>query len=748
MDMDNLVNDMTLEEKASICSGLDFWHTKAIERLNVPAVMMCDGPHGLRKQKGDADHLGINESIKTVSYPTASALAASFDRNTLHRLGEALGEECQAEDVAMLLGPGLNIKRSPLCGRNFEYFSEDPYLTGELAASYIQSLQDNGVAACVKHYAVNNQETMRMSGDSILDERTLHEIYLPAFEAAVKKGRTRSVMCAYNAVNGTFCAENKMLLTDILRNKWGFDGFVVTDWGAIQNRANCIKAGLDLEMPGGSPIAANEIIGAVQNGSLDESTLDNAVRNILRFVNESVNLRKPGAKSNITQNMKLAAELEQECAVLMKNENNILPLKKTAKVAFIGEFAKKPRYQGAGSSHINVAYLTGALEAADGLNVTYAQGFHAKPVDNDTMLLDEAVKTAKQADYAVIFAGLTNQYETEGVDRKTMDMPENQNKLIEAVAAVQSNTIVVLHTGSPVVIPWLDKVSAVLCVYLGGANVGTATVSLLYGDACPSGKLAETWPRKLADAPAYFNFPGEEGVTEYREGVYVGYRYYDKKQMDVLFPFGFGLSYTRFTYSDLKLTSKKINDGSQLTVSCKVKNIGAVAGKEAVQLYVCNPQNGVGRPIRELRSFEKINLEPGEVKEVSFTLDKRAFAYYEVKIKDWYAPSGEYVIEVGASSRDIKLSAAVQLEASSELPFAFSRNTPVMYLSKTAKGRALMQQMMAARGQEQSNVTNSLGEGSEEMVLAMTREMPLKAIAGFTGMPMEQLDGMIAELNS
>lgn len=745
MDIEKTMRELTLEEKAGLCSGADFSHTKAVERLNIPALMMCDGPHGLRKQESGADHLGLNASIETVGYPTASALAASFDRDVLRRLGEALGEECQAENVAMLLGPGINIKRSPLCGRNFEYFSEDPCLAGELAAAYIEALQSKGIAACVKHYAANNQETLRMSGNSVVDERTLHEIYLPAFEAAVKKGRTRGIMCAYNAVNGTFCAENKILLTDILRKDWGFNGLVVTDWGAIKDRVTGILAGIDLEMPGGAPESVAEIVEAIQSGRLDGKALDNAVRNVLNFVNESLEKRRPNAVIDRAKNMELSADLEKECAVLLKNDKAVLPLRKSAGIAFIGEFAEKPRFQGGGSSFINVPHPVGALEAAKDLAITYTQGYDPKATEDDAALVNKAVQAAKNADAAVIFAGLP--YETEGVDRKTLALPKNQNILIEAVAAAQPNTVVVLHTGAPVSLPWIDKVAAVLCVHLGGANVGTATTALLFGDVNPSGKLAETWPLKLEDNPSYLNFPGEDGVAVYREGIYVGYRYYDKKRMAVRFPFGYGLSYTAFEYSDLRLEKEKITDAETLTVTCKVKNTGAVSGKEVVQLYVRDIESEVSRPVRELKGFIKVSLNPGEEKEAAFTLDKRSFAYYETKIHGWHVESGMFAVEIGASSRDIRLSAQVEVTSLTELPILFTRSTPVGFLQKTVKGRAFMEQLMAAAPLNRDDALQVLGEDSTEMIQAMAREMTLGGLVIYGMMTGEQLDGAITMLN-
>lgn len=442
----DMISQLTLEEKVSLCSGSDFWHTKAVEKLGIPRVMMCDGPHGLRKQEGDSDHMGINKSIETVCYPTASALASSFDIEVLTKLGEALGEECQAEDVGMLLGPGLNLKRSPLCGRNFEYFSEDPYLAGELGAAYIKGLQSKGVAACVKHFAANNQETHRMSGSSNVDERTLHEIYLPAFESSIKKGRTRSVMCAYNAVNGTFCAENKELLTDILREKWGFNGFVVTDWGAAKDPVKGIAAGLDLVMPGGYDTMTVPVTTAIQNGEIAESDLDAAVANILQFVCDYMDNRKEGIVIDQKECAALSSSLASQCAVLMKNDG-ILPLDKSSKVAFIGAFAKTPRYQGNGSSHINTAHVISAVDAAETLDITYADGYRTDSDEINEELMKEAVDTAKEAEIAVVFAGLPDVFESEGVDRTTLDMPANQSMLIEAVAEVQENTIVYFTEG-------------------------------------------------------------------------------------------------------------------------------------------------------------------------------------------------------------------------------------------------------------------------------------------------------------
>lgn len=747
MDIKKLISEMTLEEKASLCSGRDFWHSQNVDRVGIPSAMMCDGPHGLRKQKGEGDHLGINESIETVCYPTASALAASFDKELLRELGETLGEECQSEDVAMLLGPGLNMKRSPLCGRNFEYFSEDPYLAGELGAAYIQGLQSRGVAACVKHFAANNQETRRMSGSSNMEERTLHEIYLPAFEAAVKKGKTRSIMCAYNGINGTFCAENKMLLNDILRDKWGYEGFVVTDWGAVKDRVKGIAAGLDLEMPGGMGTQDAAIVKAVQEGRLEESQLDETVERILTFIRDYLDARRPETVIDRKAMSEKSGDFAARCAVLLKNQG-LLPLDRSKKIAFIGEFAERPRYQGAGSSHINVPHAVGALEAARDMQIVYAQGYDVHQEERNDELLAQALEAAAQAETAVIFAGLPDAYETEGADRENMELPEYQNRLIREVAGVQKNVVVVLHGGAPMELPWIDQAGAVLCMYLGGERVGEAAVRLLFGEENPSGRLAETWPLKLEDNPSCLNFPGVDGQVNYREDIYIGYRYYDKKKMDVLFPFGHGLSYTTFVCSDLKLDQEVIKDTDTLTVTCRVKNTGSRAGREAVQLYVRQSQPHVSRPVRELKGFESISLEPGQEKEVRFVLDRRSFAYYEEKLHDWHVESGEYVIEIGASSRDIRQSGCVQVQGTGEIPVTFNYESTVGDLMKTAKGKAFVQQMMEKGGGAPAGNMEAMGEGSAKMMQNMMLEMPLRSIVSFGRMTMEQLDGLLAMLNA
>lgn len=735
-----LLGNMTLEEKAGLCSGRDFWRTKAVERLGIPNMMMCDGPHGLRKQVGEEDHLGINESIETVCFPTAAALASSYDAALLRELGETLGKQCQAENVAMLLGPGLNIKRSPLCGRNFEYFSEDPFLAGQLGTAYIQGLQSQGVAACCKHFAANNQETARASGSSQVEERTLREIYLPAFETAVKEGGVRSVMCSYNQINGTFASENKKLLTDILRDEWGYHGFVVTDWGAVKDQVKGILAGLDLEMPGGPGNQDKKIVAAVRSGALPEKKLDEAAGNVLRFVLEA---RAQQRKETycVEEDLKKAARMESECAVLLKN-NGILPIQIGKKVAFIGEFAEKPRYQGSGSSRIHSRRVISAREAAPA-DVVFAQGYHSAETEEDLTLWEEAMALAQNADIAVIFAGLPDSFESEGYDRTTMAMPENQNRLIQAVSEVQPNTVVVLHAGAPVEMPWAERTAAILNLYLGGDGVGQAAVDILYGTVNPSGKLAETYPRKLADNPSFLNFPGEKGIVSYHEGIYVGYRYYDKKQMDVLFPFGHGLSYTTFAYRDIQADKLRFADTDTVTVSCRVKNTGSVFGKEAVQLYVRDVYSLVGRPVRELKAFAKVALEPGEEKQVSFTLDKRAFAYYETEIHDWLVESGEFVIEIGASSRDIRQSITVFVEGTRELPVVYTRMSTLGDLLKTQRGREILK-MLKPEPSDEEKKADPLGAGNAE---AAHLDIPLTFAVSLGRITEEQLADILKELN-
>lgn len=611
----DLIAKMTLEEKAAMCSGADFWHTESCERLGIPASMVSDGPHGLRKQDDKADHLGVNESIKAVCFPAGCGTAASFNRDLLYHMGETLGNECQAEGVSVILGPAVNIKRSPLCGRNFEYYSEDPLVASEIAGSLIRGVQSKHVGTSLKHFLANNQETRRMSVNEIIDERTLNEIYLAAFEGAVKKAKPWTVMCSYNRINGTYAAAHHKYLTETLRDKWGFDGYVMSDWGAVNDRVEDLKAGLDLEMPSSMGVNDQLIVEAVQNGTLEEQVLDTAVERILNIVYRYNENRDTEAVFDLDHDHEVAKKVAEETIVLLKNEN-VLPLTEGEEIAFIGKYAKKPRYQGGGSSHINSHKITGALDAAEAAgntHIVYAQGFDDKEDKTDEVLLAEAVETAKKAKAAVIFAGLPDAFESEGFDRKHMRMPDCQNELIERVAAVQPNTIVVLHNGAPVEMPWADRVKGILEAYLGGQAVGGAEYDILFGKVNPSAKLPETFPKQLEDNPSYLAGFGEGDHVEYREGIFVGYRYYDKKKMDVLFPFGYGLSYTTFAYSNLCLDKKTMKDTEELTVSVDVTNTGDRAGKEVVQLYVADKESTVIRPVKELRDFVKIELAPGDI---------------------------------------------------------------------------------------------------------------------------------------
>lgn len=693
--------------------------------------MVSDGPCGIRKQSDAADHLGLNASVPATSYPTGSCMACSFDRELFRRSGEVLGHACQAEDLSVLLGPAINIKRSPLGGRNFEYLSEDPYLTGELAKNYINGVQSQNVGVSVKHFAANSQEYNRMSSDSVVDERTLREIYLSAFETAVKDSKPWTIMCSYNRINGTFAAENKRLLTDILRDEWGFDGYVMSDWGATTaDRVKCLEAGMELEMPGKNAANDKQIVDAVNNGTLDIKVLDTAVERILNIVLKYTENKQPETKIDFEADHEEARKIADESMVLLKNDG-ILPLKRSQKLAFIGKFAETPRFQGGGSSHVNSYKVTSALEAAKGLDVTYAPGYDTNTTESDKALLEEAQEAAKNADVAVVFVGITDAMESEGMDRRTLSMPKNHEALVKAVSEVQKNTVVVVMCGGCITMPWIDDVRGVLYAYLGGEAVGTATLDLLFGDVNPSGKLAETFPRRLEDNPSYLYFFGDEqNKTEYREGVFVGYRYYDKKNMDVLFPFGYGLSYTTFEYSNLTLDKSKMNDTDTLTVSVNVRNTGKVKGKEVVQLYVGMPESRTIRPVKELRGFEKIELEPGEEKTVTFTLAKRAFAYYRTDISDWYVESGDYTIMAAKSSRDIACTATVNVTSTTQIKRVYTMNSTIEEIMESPVGREILGKMMAQNPLAQADA-DDIGMG--EAMARMMAEMPLRALLSFGG---------------
>lgn len=752
MDIKELISKMTLEEKAGLCSGLDFWHTKPVERLGVPSVMVSDGPHGLRKQDTAGDHLGINDSIKAVCMPAACATAASFDRDLIAHMGEAIGDSCQHEELAVVLGPAVNIKRSPLCGRNFEYFSEDPYLAGEMSASYINGVQSRNVGTSIKHFAANNQEHRRMSSSSNVDERTLREIYFPAFEISVKKAQPWTVMCSYNRLNGTYASEHPWLLTDVLRGEWGFEGYVMSDWGAVSDRVAGVAAGLDLEMPSSGGINDKKIVEAVRSGKLDEAVVDQAVERILEITYRYLDNAKPETPWDQEADHQLSAQIAAECMVLLKNEG-VLPLSKEDDIAFVGEFAKKPRFQGGGSSHINSFKTTSAVEAAEGLKVTYAQGYSVDKDEATDEMIAEAVAAAKAAKVAVVFAGLPDAYESEGYDRTHMAMPACQNKLIEAVAAANANTVVVLHNGSPVEMPWIDKVKGVLEAYLGGQAVGQAVVKILFGDVNPSGHLPETFPVKLSDNPSYLYYGGEGNEADYREGIFVGYRYYDKKDMEVLFPFGYGLSYTTFACSNLRLSASEITDQETLTATVTVTNTGTCAGKSVVQLYVGDKVSTVLRPVRELKGFEKVALAPGESKDISFVLDKRAFAYWNTELSDWHVETGEFTIEVGQSSRDMEVCGTVTVNSTVALKKHYTMDSIYMDILADPKAaqvvKPLLDGMMKAFAPGADDATDAAKEAvSDAMGMAMVQYMPLRGAMSFGGgMTQDQMDALLAEMN-
>ena len=680
----DLISQMTLKEKASLCSGKDFWHLKSIERLGIPEIMVCDGPHGLRKQNSENKKVGIGNSYPATCFPTAVTTACSWDRDLIYRMGQALAEECLQHDVSVLLGPGVNMKRSPLCGRNFEYFSEDPELAGEMGAAFIAGVQSMGIGTALKHFAGNSQEMKRMTSNSIIDDRALREVYLRAFEKAVKKSQPWMVMNAYNLLNGTYCSENDWLQNKVLRDEWGFEGAVVSDWGAVNDRVAGLNGGNDLEMPSSGGINDAKIVEAVKCGVIDEDTLDERVDKLVDIILKGAANRKPGYKFDVKAHNLLSRQIAEQSMVLLKNEDNILPLKRAEGeyVAVIGAFADKPRYQGEGSSVINPTMIDSGRRAFNNspIDVKFADGYdRSGKRKNEDAYITEACNLAKNASKAVVFIGLTDDYESEGFDRTTMKLPDGHNRLVEAVSRVNENVIVVLQGGSPVEMPWADDVKAILNAYLGGQSVAPAIVDVLTGKANPCGKLAETYPICLKDTPTSFRYPDSKEDVQYRESIFIGYRYYDKVDRNVRFPFGFGLSYTSFEYSDIRLRKKNLTKGEGTKVTFTIKNTGDVAGAEIAQVYVGKPESRVFRAPKELKGFVKVYLEPGEEKKVSVELDDRAFAFWNTATDGWCVESGEYNILVGASSRDIRLEAAVKMKSEDDATIADLRESAGVY---------------------------------------------------------------------
>ena len=651
MNAHEQIKKLTLEQKAALLQGKTVWTTYAFEHADIPEIFLSDGPHGLRKQAGAADHLGLNASIPATCFPTAAGMANSWNLELAEELGRALGEEAAANDVHVLLGPGLNIKRSPLCGRNFEYFSEDPYLAGKMAAAYIKGIQANGVAACPKHFAVNSQELRRMAMDSVLDERTMREIYLTAFEIAVKEGKAKTVMSSYNMVNGTYANENKHLLSDILRDEWGFDGFVVTDWGADNNHTGGVRAGSNLVMPAPGADCALELIQSVKDGKIDESVLDERLCELLEVINSTTKAVSQAPKSfDAEAHHALAQKCAAESIVLLENDG-ILPLAGDAKVALIGDFARMPRYQGSGSSQVNPTKLNNLYDCliAAGIEFTaYAQGFDRRDPTPDQKLIDKAVTVAKKAEIVLLCVGLDEILESEGMDRAHMELSKSQQELIKAVCQVNKNVILVLSGGAPFVMPEKGTYRAAIHGYLGGQAGARAMADAILGNINPSGKLNESWPLSLEDVSSTPYFPSRERTAEYREGLYVGYRYFESAGVPVRYPFGHGLSYTEFAYSDIEVAPEG--------VSFTVTNTGARAGAEIAQLYVCCKNGSVYRPQKELKGFQKVFLSAGESKRVNIAFDDKTFRYFDTESNEWAVEDADYEICIARNASNVVLS--------------------------------------------------------------------------------------------
>ncbi len=746
LNIASLLAALTLEEKASLCLGSDFWHTAPIPRLGIPAVALSDGPHGLRKQPDEGDHVGISGSLPATCYPTASAFGSSFDPDLVRRVGEALGAEALTQGVAVVLGPGINIKRSPLCGRNFEYFSEDPLVSGVLGAALVEGVQSQGIGTSVKHYAANNQETDRLRVSADVDERTLREIYLPGFERVVTQARPWTVMCAYNKVNGVYASENPWLLTEVLRDEWGFDGLVMSDWGAVHDRVAALDAGLDLEMPPDLGVSDAAIVAAARSGELDEAVLDRAVARVLRLVDRALSraidvgeeaTARPGFDAD--GHHALARAAAAECAVLLKNDGDLLPLQPSAgdTVAVIGEFARTPRYQGAGSSQVNPTQVDNAvdeLQAAvpDGVRVVFAPGFGIGTPTVDAELAAEAVALAGRASVVVAFLGLPDADESEGFDRTHLDLPVNQPALVGRLAAANPNLVVVLANGSAVRLSdWEQHAAAILECWLSGQAAGGAAADLLVGAANPSGRLAETLPLRLEDNPSYLNFPGEHGHVRYGEGVFVGYRGYDALLPPVSYPFGHGLSYTNFEYADLTttLTGNAEDDTLAVAVTCTVTNTGQRAGKEVVQLYVTDPDSSVARPPRELKGFAKTaTLAPGEGQTVTFRLQSRDLSYWSVRQHRWVLEGGTFRLGVGASSRDLRLTTTIEATALPPTVELDGMSTLEECLAHPVGARLLRE---AVGVDENGRPRGILGD---EELIRVIGNFPIRTLAAFPGL--------------
>lgn len=776
MKHSELVNKMTLEEKAAILSGKNVWQTRDIKRLNIPSVFCSDGPHGVRKQAGEGDHLGLNASLPSTCFPTAATIANSWDTELAKSIGEALGEEANSLDVNVLLGPGLNIKRNPLCGRNFEYFSEDPYLAGKMAAGYVKGIQSQGVAACPKHFAVNSQELRRMAMNSVIDERTFREIYLTGFEIAVKEGKARTIMSSYNEINGVYANENKHLLTEILRDEWGFDGIVITDWGASNDYALGVKAGSNLEMPAAGLSSARELIEAVNIKRVSMEEVDRAVDQLLDVVLEFTGKdNKKITSFDKKEHHKLARRAAEESIVLMKNKDNILPLEKGTKVAVIGDFAKTPRYQGAGSSAVNPTKVDTFLEAtekSDLVSIGYEQGY-SRTGEESEELIKSALDLAAKAEVVIFNFGLTEISESEGLDREHMRISQNQINLLERLLQINPNIVGVMSGGCAVEMPWHHCIKGLLNCYLYGQAGASAVINVLRGKVNPSGKLSETYLIKYEDTPSFRNFPSTERNSEYREGIYIGYRYFDTVGKNVLYPFGFGLSYTTFEYSDIEASEKE--------VSFTIKNTGKYDGAEVAQVYVGCVNGKIFRPVKELKGFAKVFLKAGEEKRVAVELDDKAFRYWNTATNKWEVEDADYKLMVGASVADIRLEAQIHIDGTTEqnpyqadkLPSYYSGNVydvkeeefELLLGHKIPSGKwsgrlsqndAICQMYYAKSPIARliykilTNLKNkSEAKGKPDLNILFIYNMPFRGIAKMTNgmVSMEMVDGMVTVVN-
>ena len=773
----DIIKQMTLEEKCYLFSGKDFWQTRSVERLGVPNMTLSDGPHGIRKQAGEGDQLGLNPSLPATCYPTAAAVANSWDVELGEEIGAHLGAEAASQGVCVVLGPGLNIKRSPFCGRNFEYFSEDPYLAGKLAASYIRGIQKNGVAACPKHFAANSQELRRMASDSVMDERTLREIYLTGFEIAVKEGHSKSIMSSYNRINGVYANENRHLLQEILRDEWGFDGFVVSDWGGSNDHVEGVRAGSHLEMPTTGGDSDLELIDAVKSGRISQELLDRRVDELLDVILSTAGAVKPleGKPFDVEKHHAMAAKASEQSTVLLKNEGNLLPLKQGTKVAVIGEFAQKARYQGAGSSVVNPTRLDNAMDVIQGFGLDVA-GFEAgypRSGKGDPAMQARAVELAKKADTVLLYIGLDEISESEGLDRSHMRLPQSQIDLIEAVSKANPNVVAVMSAGSAVEMPWLPKIKALVHGYLCGQAGASSVLKVIMGQVNPSGKLAESYPVKYEDVSSAPYFPAKERTAEYREGLFVGYRYFETAKTPVLFPFGFGLSYTTFEYSSLTVTEKE--------ASFTLKNTGGMDGAEVAQLYVSKPDGEVFRPAKELKGFAKVFLKAGESKKVTIPLDDKAFRYFNVDTNKFEVEGGAWTVLIGASCADIKLSGTVEVQGTGAKP-PYDKEKFAKYFSGDVKsvsdaefqallGRPIpdghwsgmldmndaLCQMYYAKGAAgrlaykilTHFINKSIEKGKPNLNLLFNYNMPFRAIAKMTGgiCTMEMAEGILTIVN-